>query len=335
MKSDSLCLGIETSCDETSIALVDQRGLVVAMTTHSQAKDFADLGGVIPEMASRMHCENIIGCLEATLVKIDHRWDLIQRIAVTKEPGLLGSLLVGCNAAHALGFVHKLPVKEINHLYAHVLACQLINSSKQTPVSIKYPALALLVSGGHTELLLLQNPLGWKIVGQTLDDAAGEAFDKVASLIGLPYPGGPQIEKKALSGDASKFNLPQPLSQSGNIDFSFSGLKSAVLREVTSIASQKLTTEDKEQWKADLCAAFVQTVVQNLLSKTKQAQVSFGAKSVIVAGGVAASPPLRKAFQKTFGDNVLFPDRRYCVDNGAMIAWAGWQSHRPDMFNNS
>jgi len=341
-----LVLGIETSCDETAAAVVRDDGFVLSSIISSQIPLFSSIGGVVPEMAARAHTENILLVIEEALQAGGTSWEQIDSIAVTRGPGLIGSLLVGQSTAQALSFSLRKPLKQIDHLRAHVLAVELWDTSTpstslstvyarqhvndgfhvETGLKIKFPAIGLLVSGGHTEILWMADREHWEVVGSTLDDAAGEAFDKVGKLLGLPYPGGPNVSKAALSGDPKKFAFPRAMMERRNLNFSFSGLKTAVLREVRTFNASKQGDGEGERIRfiSDIAASFQQAVIDVLLEKTVRAVEQFSrekseVRSVILAGGVAANKALREAMSERFGALLRVPGLRYCTDNAAMV----------------
>ncbi len=319
-------LGIESSCDETAAAVVESGRLVLSSQVASQIDLHAQFGGVFPEVASRQHIRSIYPIIDRTLKEAHLHFDEVDAIAVTRGPGLPGSLVVGLNAAKGISLGSDLPLIGINHLEAHIYSSWLLwppanqggpASSADRPEP-RFPLLALIVSGGHTELVLMRSHLQYQRLGATLDDAAGEAFDKVARLLGLPYPGGPSIQQAAQEGNPLAFNLPRAwLEDTWN--FSFSGLKTAVLREVRHIQEQGLNLPV-----ADLAASFQEAVVDVLVGKTLRAAEQFGAVELLVAGGVSANRRLREAFLERAQRPVHIPPLPLCTDNAAMIAAAGY-----------
>ena len=305
-------LGIETSCDETAIAVFDSEQGIIGESVYSQIKMHAEYGGVVPELASRDHCVKIITVLEEALGDIDLH--SIDQVAYTSGPGLLGALLIGESFAQGLSTALNVPLIPINHLEGH-----LMSPIMEFP-EIKVPYISLLVSGGHSIIVDVEDRGDYKILGQSQDDAVGEAFDKVGKLLGLPYPGGPHIEKMALEGNPKAYEFPRPMMQSNNLDLSFSGLKTAVLYTVRDI-------EDlNDQVKADVAASFQQAVIDVLTKKIKKAIELTGRDEVIIAGGVAANKALRSAIKElenSMGIKVYYPDLKYCGDNAAMIAFVG------------
>jgi len=321
--SDLLVLGIETSCDETAAALVRSDGTVVSDAVHSQIKLHAPYGGVVPELASRDHLRNVRPVIRQVFEKANLKPSAIDGIAVTCRPGLTGALLVGVQAARGLAFSLDKPIVGVDHLVGHLLAVFLKfpNLPEQAPP--EYPFIALLASGGHTALYRVAGPHLEQVkeLGATRDDAAGEAFDKVAKLLGLGYPGGPIIDKLAKDGNPEAIDLPWPMRRRGSLEFSFSGLKSNMLRWVT---DNGLPGDDQRL--RDLCAAFQRRVVDTLIFKALEAAEAENIKTLVLAGGVAANRELRersteKAAER--GIRVVVPPFKACTDNGSMIAYAG------------
>lgn len=311
-------LAIETSCDETACAVIENGRALLASTVASQMEMHARFGGVYPEVASRQHVLSIIPVVEQTLAQSNISLKDIDAIAVTRGPGLAGSLVVGMNMAKGLALGTSLPLVGVNHLEGHIYSSWIYNAGESVPPEPQFPLMALLVSGGHTELNLMTDHLTYERLGSTLDDAAGEAFDKVARLLGLPYPGGPSIQKAAESGDPTRFKFPRARLDNP-YDFSFSGLKTAVLYEVNHLKKKSKTLPVE-----DLAASFQATVVDTLFEKTLQAAREFKAKEILVAGGVSANHALRNAFQTQMEFKVNIPAFSLCTDNAAMIAAAGY-----------
>jgi N6-L-threonylcarbamoyladenine synthase len=307
-----LILGIETSCDETGVALYDgDRGLL-GHTLHSQVRLHADYGGVVPELASRDHVQRLLPLTRDLLDKTGCRLEQVTAIAYTQGPGLAGALLVGAATAHGLARALGIPAVGTHHLEAHLLSPLL-----STPAP-SFPFVALLVSGGHTQLMRVTAVGEYELLGETLDDAAGEAFDKTAKLLGLDYPGGPALAKLAGHGKPGRFSLPRPMIHSGDLDFSFSGLKTAVL---TLVRERPLD----ETSRADLAAGIEAAIVDVLVAKALAALERTGLRQLVVAGGVGANRRLRNqltAVAPKRGSQVFYPDLEYCTDNGAMIAFA-------------
>jgi len=304
-------LGIETSCDETSAAIVRDGREILSNVVASQIEIHQAFGGVVPEVASRQHVLAIIPTIELALQQAQLSWDDIAVVAPTRGPGLIGALLVGLNAGKAIAFARDLPLVGVNHLEGHIYANWL------TGAQVDFPTIALIVSGAHSDLILMTDHLTYQILGRTRDDAAGEAFDKVARLLGLGYPGGPAIQKLAAQGDAGKLKLPRAWL-GDSYDFSFSGLKTAVLRVVEGLDDQPGLT------RADVAASFEDAVVDVLVAKTQRAAEQFGVKQVLLAGGVAANKRLREEMDRRVQRPVIYPPISLCTDNAAMIAAAGY-----------
>lgn len=310
-------LAIESSCDETACAVVENGRALLASTVASQMEVHARFGGVFPEVASRQHVLSIAPVIEQTLAKAHLVLSDLDAIAVTRGPGLAGSLVVGVNTAKGISLGTGLPLIGVNHLEGHLYSAWIFNPGDPPLDEPRFPLLALLVSGGHTELILMNDHLVYKRLGATLDDAAGEAFDKVARLLDLGYPGGPAIQKSAGDGDAYRFSFPRAWLE-GSSDFSFSGLKTAVLREV------RLLEKKGSLPVADLAASFQEAVVDVLFTKTVDAARAHGAEEILVAGGVSANRALRERFQSQSEFKVHIPPISLCTDNAAMIAAAGY-----------
>ncbi len=313
-------LGIETSCDETAASVVEDGVSILSNVVVSQIDIFAEYGGVIPEVAARSHLEVMMPVMNKALSDAKCTWDEIDAIAVTHAPGLLGSLLIGTLTARTLAILHNKPLYAVHHLKSHVYANWI--SGYQ---NISFPLLALVVSGGHTQILYMPAHNQFEIIGTTHDDAVGECFDKVAKILGLPYPGGPSIAKAAEKGDAAKYRFPHP--RVDGLDFSFSGLKTAVLRTVQkelglpiSHPSHDLKNHLSEQQIADFAASFQKTAVDILVEKISMALEHYpDVQSVVVAGGVSANKALREALPEAY-----FPEPRLSGDNGAMVAAAAY-----------
>ncbi|MFQ5942753.1 MAG: tRNA (adenosine(37)-N6)-threonylcarbamoyltransferase complex transferase subunit TsaD [Anaerolineales bacterium] len=319
--SETRILGIETSCDETAAAVVENGRSIRSNVVASQAEEHATYGGVYPEVASRMHVEAIYSVVSEALDSAHAGLEAIDAIAVTRGPGLAGSLVVGMNMAKGLALAANLPILGINHLEAHLYSIWLVEDEPEP----KFPLLALIVSGGHTELVLMEDHLKYKRLGGTLDDAAGEAFDKVARLLGLAYPGGPAVQEAAEKGDPEAFKFPRAWLE-GTWDFSFSGLKTAVLREVREYQPElKAGVEAPRPGLpiANISAAFQAAVVDVLVRKTLEAAKDFKAQEILVAGGVSANTPLREAFEAQSKLPVRTPPLELCTDNAAMTAAVG------------
>jgi N6-L-threonylcarbamoyladenine synthase len=306
-----LLLAIESSCDETAAAVVQDGRTILSNVISTQEAVHAAYGGVVPEIASRKHLEVITPVIEEALRSASVSLDQIEGIAVTQGPGLAGSLLVGISAAKAIAYARRLPLAGIHHIEGHLFAVFL-----EKPVD--FPFVALVVSGGHTHLYRVDGVGRYRTLGQTRDDAAGEAFDKVAKILGLPYPGGAVIDRLASQGDPKKVKLPRPLLRDGSCNFSFSGLKTAVLQHV---GKNPDTFEGKPL--RDLCASFQAAVCDVLVEKTRAAILNTGAMRLVVAGGVACNSGLRSAMNAMaveMGVDLSFPSPILCTDNGAMIA---------------
>ncbi len=312
-------LGIETSCDETAAAVVENGRALLSSVVASQVDIHAQYGGVFPEVASRQHIRTIYAIVDEALQRAHLGLSDIDAIAVTRGPGLAGSLVIGVNLAKGLAIAQNLPLIGVNHLEGHIYSAWLYPGDAPTPPPPpEFPLLALLVSGGHTELILIRQHLEYQRLGGTLDDAAGEAFDKVARLLGLPYPGGPSIQKAAQDGNPQAFNFPRARLE-GTWNFSFSGLKTAVLRTV-----RELESRGRNLPIHDLAASFQSAVVDILVQKTFHAARVYQAKAILVAGGVSANEALRNAFLSQREYPVHIPPLSLCTDNAAMIATAGY-----------
>ena len=314
-------LAIESSCDETAAAVIENGRLLLSSVVASQMEIHARYGGVFPEVASRQHVLSIIPVVEQALAQAHLSLANVDAIAVTRGPGLAGSLVVGLNAAKGLALGAGKPLVGVNHLEGHIYSSWVYDNlplGSAVPEAPQFPLLALLVSGGHTELNLMNDHLSYRRLGATLDDAAGEAFDKTARLLGLPYPGGPSVQKAAETGNPLAFRFPRARTERA-WDFSFSGIKTAVLREVRRLqaAGQTVPVED-------MAASFQSAVVGTLLAKTLAAAREFGVKEILVAGGVSANVALRQAFLVQTEFKVNIPKFAYCTDNAAMIAAAGY-----------
>lgn len=308
-----IILSVETSCDETSVAITKDGKEVLSNAVLSQINIHQQFGGVVPEVASRSHVEMMNYVFLEAIKKANILISDIDLVAVTQGPGLIGSLLVGINAATAFAYAHQLPLMGVNHLLGHIYAAQIENE-------MKFPAICLLVSGGHTELLYIKSHMDVKILGTTLDDAVGEAYDKVARILGLSYPGGPAVDKLAQSGNKHIFSLPRPYLKNDLYNFSFSGIKSAVLNLVN-----KLRMKNENFEVADICASFQESVTDVLVDKTKKAAQELAVKQIIVAGGVAANKGLRnKMYERIRDIDIIIPSIIYCTDQAAMIGVAAY-----------
>jgi N6-L-threonylcarbamoyladenine synthase len=311
-----LILGIETSCDETGLALLDSEAGLLAHALHSQVEMHTAYGGVVPELASRDHIRRVLPLLDAVLADAGRTLASVDAIAVTAGPGLAGALLVGASIGHALGYALGKPVVDVHHLEGHLLSPLLAR-----PVP-SFPFVALLVSGGHTQLLAVRGWGQYELLGETLDDAAGEAFDKTSQLLGLGYPGGPAVSRAAEFGTPDAIRLPRPMLHSNDLAFSFSGLKTAVLTAVKREGGSNVC----EQARADIARGFVDAIVDVLAAKALRALEQTGLDTLVVAGGVGANRQLRERLEQETAARratVYFPPVNLCTDNGAMIALAG------------
>jgi N6-L-threonylcarbamoyladenine synthase len=314
MIKDQWIMGIETSCDETAVSIIKNGREIAANVVASQIESHKRFGGVVPEIASRHHVEQITIIIEEALKEANLTFSDLDAIAVTEGPGLVGALLIGVNAAKALAFAHNIPLVPVHHIAGHIYANRLVTE-------LSFPLLSLVVSGGHTELVYMKEQGHFEVIGETRDDAAGEAYDKVARTLKLPYPGGPHIDRLAQEG-SDTLNLPRAWLEEGSYDFSFSGLKSAVINTVHN-AEQRgeiITPED-------LAASFQESVIEVLVKKTVKATEEYKVKQVLLAGGVAANKGLRKALEEAFSTksdiDLVIPPLNLCTDNAAMIAAAG------------
>jgi len=314
-------MAIESSCDETAAAVLENGMRVLSNVVASQAKMHAKYGGVFPEMASRQHIRVIYPVVTEALNQAHLSLSELDALAVTRGPGLAGSLVVGMNMAKALAMGSGLPIYGINHLEGHLYSAWIQMDSEKKASPPEFPLVALIVSGGHSTLILMKDHLNYERLGGTLDDAAGEAFDKTARLLGLAYPGGPAIQKAAKKGSATSFQFPRSWLE-GTWNFSFSGLKTAVLREVKSLKEEGEVIPVK-----DMAASFQAAVVDVLAEKTFMAAERFGARHIIVAGGVSANIKLRESFLEQDRFQVHIPPLKFCTDNAAMIASAAYQHY--------
>lgn len=321
ISQETRILGIETSCDETAAAVVENGRRILSTVVASQAEVHAEYGGVFPEIAARVHIETIHQVVEQTLTEAHAGLEAIDAIAVTRGPGLAGSLVVGMNMAKGLAMGANLPLIGVNHLEAHLYSIWLVEEAPEPT----FPLLGLIVSGGHTELVLMKDHLTYERLGGTLDDAAGEAFDKIGRLLGLAYPGGPAIEEASEEGDPQAFKFPRAWLE-GTWDFSFSGLKTAVLREVRKRQPDLEAGVDAPGPGlpiSDLASSFQAAVVDVLVRKTLDAAKEFNVSEILVAGGVSANRALRQAFQNQAKTRVSVPPLTLCTDNAAMVAAVG------------
>lgn len=325
-------LGIETSCDETAAAVVEDGKHLLSNVVASSMDLHARYGGVVPEIAARSHIEAILPVIHEALETAGCTWDDIDAIAVTYGAGLGGSLLIGVLTARTLAIAHNKPLYAVNHVEGHVYANFLTSTSlpgyQMRTAQPEFPMLAIIVSGGHSQLALFRNHFDYTLLGATQDDAIGEAFDKVAKILGLPYPGGPSVAKAAEIGDANRYNFPK--AKMGKYDFSFSGLKTAVLRQAQAeigerydFPSVKLPERLSEAQKTDIAASFQHIAIETIVDKAKLAYEESSPKSVVIAGGVAASQELRRQLTEVLPLPIEYPDFKLCTDNGAMIATLG------------
>lgn len=314
---DIYILGIESSCDETSCSIVKNGREELATVVLSQIDIHVDFGGVVPEIASRHHVKNITMVIEECLRQANMTIEDMEAIAITYGPGLIGSLLVGLEAAKTLSYLYKKPLVPVHHIAGHIYANSLVKS-------LKFPLIALVVSGGHTDLIKMNNHYSFEKLGGTLDDAIGECYDKVARVVGLGYPGGPKIDKLAKLGKAT-YKLPKPLNDD-SYNFSFSGLKSAVIN-----LAHNEKQHGKEIVAEDLATSFQNVVVETIVKKTRKALVDYNIHNLIVAGGVAANEGLRNGIQKMCEEehiDLSIPPMKFCTDNAAMIASAGYYAYK-------
>ncbi|MDM5318256.1 tRNA (adenosine(37)-N6)-threonylcarbamoyltransferase complex transferase subunit TsaD [Fictibacillus sp. b24] len=320
MIKNELILAIETSCDETAVAILKNGTEVLANVVASQIESHKRFGGVVPEVASRHHVEQITIVIEEALNQAEIEPSDLTAVAVTEGPGLVGALLIGVNAAKAFAFAHGLPLVPVHHIAGHIYANRLVKE-------MTFPLLSLIVSGGHTELVLMEEHGTFKVIGETRDDAAGEAYDKVARTLNMPYPGGPHIDKLAQEGEPN-IDLPRAWLEPDSLDFSFSGLKSAVINTVHNAAQRGEVIKPE-----DLAASFQASVVEVLVEKTYRAAEQYNVKQVLLAGGVAANKGLRQTLEKRFAGtqyDLVIPPLHLCTDNAAMIAAAGSVAYQKD-----
>ncbi|QEA39111.1 tRNA (adenosine(37)-N6)-threonylcarbamoyltransferase complex transferase subunit TsaD [Pistricoccus aurantiacus] len=312
-------LGIETSCDETGVAIFDTERGLVADALYSQIAMHADYGGVVPELASRDHTRKLLPLIQEVLDQANLERRDLDGIAYTAGPGLVGALMVGATTAHGLARALGIPVLGVHHMEGHLLAPML---ESEPPA---FPFVALLVSGGHTQLVEVRGLGKYRLLGESVDDAAGEAFDKAAKMLGLDYPGGPNVARLAERGDSTRFRFPRPMTDRPGLDFSFSGLKTHTL---TTLRKLQSAGQLDEQGKADIARAFEDAVVDTLTIKCRRALDQTGLKRLVIAGGVSANTRLRERLSgeaEKRGARVFYPRGRFCTDNGAMIAYVGAQ----------
>ncbi|RLJ18685.1 tRNA (adenosine(37)-N6)-threonylcarbamoyltransferase complex transferase subunit TsaD [bacterium endosymbiont of Escarpia laminata] len=317
-------LGIETSCDETGVAVYDSDGGLLAHALHSQIEIHAEYGGVVPELASRDHVRKALPLIREVFRQAQIDSESIDGVAYTAGPGLVGALLVGSAIGRSLAWAWQVPAVGVHHMEGHLLAPML---EKEPP---GFPFIAMLVSGGHTQLVKVDGIGRYRLLGESLDDAAGEAFDKTAKLLDLPYPGGPELAKLALDGDTKRYRFPRPMTDRPGLDFSFSGLKTFALN--TQQAARREEGDPlPRQTLADIARAFEDAVVDTLMIKCRRAVRQTGVKTLVMAGGVSANRRLRECIGEMMakeGGRAYYPRPEFCTDNGAMIAYAGWQRLR-------
>lgn len=316
-----MILGIETSCDDTAVAVVEPRGFVRVSLSANQDTSHRPFGGVVPEVASRLHTEELLPLIERALETARLDWDQITGVAVTNRPGLIGSLLVGVVTAKALALAKRIPLVGVNHIEGHLLAPLLSDDTYAPPPAFGFPFLGLAVSGGHTHLFRIEAPGQYHLLGRTRDDAAGEAFDKFAKMSGLGFPGGVRVDELAESGDPRAYAFPRALMNAGELDFSFSGLKSAAGRTLA-----ELDAETRAAERANLCASYREAIVDVLVEKLRRAATRTGLSNWAITGGVSANRRLRVVAAEAAaraGATLAVPPIRYCTDNAAMIAYAG------------
>ena len=316
-----MIIGIETSCDDTSVAVLSLKGEVQGLRSASQDNAHRPFGGVVPEVASRQHTENLLPLLEQVMGEARCGWGQVTGIAVTSRPGLIGSLLVGLVTAKTLALARGLPFIGVNHIEGHLLAPLLHDASYGPPQGFDFPYLGLAVSGGHTHLFHVEKPGSYKLLGRTVDDAAGEAFDKFAKMLKLGFPGGILVDRLAAQGDAKAYAFPRSMLHDDTLNFSFSGLKTAGMRAIEAISADQL-----EYKHADLCASYQEAIVEVLTEKMIRAARKTGLKNWTITGGVSANSRLRQQgleAAKKEGATLALPPIRYCTDNAAMIALAG------------
>ena len=313
-------LGIETSCDETAAAVVSDKREILANVVHSQLEEHAPYGGIVPEIAARSHIDALDGIIAEAMRRADIGFDKLDGVAATGGPGLIGGVIVGIMTAKGIAAARDIPFLAVNHLEGHALTVRLTDG-------LPFPYLLLLVSGGHTQLLIVEGVGAYRRIGTTIDDAVGEAFDKTAKMLGLGYPGGPAVERTAREGVAGRFALPRPMKGRPGSDFSFSGLKTAVRRTIENLPPGPVTSTDA----ADICASFQKSVSDVIADRTRNAIKTFRSlhpdgNGLVVAGGVAANTALRTTLEDLAGQEdmrFIAPPQALCTDNGAMIAWAG------------
>lgn len=312
-------LGIETSCDETGVAIFDEEKGLIANQLYSQVELHADYGGVVPELASRDHIRKTLLLIQAALKEANLSADEIDGVAYTAGPGLVGALLVGSTIARSLAYAWNVPALGVHHMEGHLLAPMLEDKAPE------FPFVALLVSGGHTQLVKVDGVGKYELLGESIDDAAGEAFDKTAKLLGLDYPGGAALAKLAESGEPNRFTFPRPMTDRPGLDFSFSGLKTFAANTINANLDEQGNLS--QQTRCDIAHAFQQAVIETLMIKCRRALQQTGYKRLVIAGGVSANKQLRHQLaelMQQIGGEVFYPRPQFCTDNGAMIAYAGF-----------
>ncbi|MET0117695.1 MAG: tRNA (adenosine(37)-N6)-threonylcarbamoyltransferase complex transferase subunit TsaD [Sedimenticola sp.] len=327
-------LGIETSCDETGVAIYDGENGLLGHRVYTQTDVHAEFGGVVPELASRDHVRKTLPMIRGLLADVGLEKGDIDAVAYTSGPGLVGALLVGGAIGRTLAWAWDVPALGVHHMEGHLLAPML---EAEAP---EFPFVALLVSGGHTQLVEVRGVGQYRMLGESLDDAAGEAFDKTAKLLGLPYPGGPELARLAEQGDPGRYRFPRPMTDRPGLDFSFSGLKTFALNTLQEAQREEGEAFEKGRTKADIARAFEDAVVETLAIKCRRAVRESGSKTLVLAGGVSANQRLRARIQEIMekeGGRAYYPRPEFCTDNGAMIAYAGWQrlnagQHEPLVF---
>lgn len=316
-----LVMGIETSCDDTSVALVDQSGYVVGLKSAHQNAAHRPFGGVVPEVASRQHTENLLPLVDDLMNETGTGWGDVGAVAVTSRPGLIGSLLVGVVTAKTIALLKHKKLIGVNHIEGHLVAPLLRDSDYQPPDGFDFPYVGLAVSGGHTHLFRVEGPGRLHLLGRTVDDAAGEAFDKLAKMLRLGFPGGVFVDQTARTGNPKAYRFPRGMMHEKHLNFSFSGLKTAAQREIATLSPEQL-----EFAKADLCASYQEAIVEVLLYKLDKAMTAMRLKNVTISGGVSANSALRERateWARAQGYTLALPPLKYCTDNAAMIAEAG------------
>nr|WP_139193162.1 tRNA (adenosine(37)-N6)-threonylcarbamoyltransferase complex transferase subunit TsaD [Anaerobacillus alkalilacustris] len=324
MMSDKIILAIETSCDETAAAVIKNGTEILSNVVASQIESHKRFGGVVPEIASRHHVEQITIIIEEAMKEANKTFEDLSAIAVTEGPGLVGALLIGVNAAKALAFSHDLPLIGVHHIAGHIYANQLITN-------FKFPLMTLVVSGGHTELVYMKEHGNFEVIGETRDDAVGEAYDKVARTLSLPYPGGPHIDRLAAEGSPT-IDLPRAWLEPDSYDFSFSGLKSAVINTLHNAKQRGIEISNE-----DLAASFQESVIEVLVEKSKRAAIEYRVEQFLLAGGVAANKGLRKKLTEEFDQlaiELIIPPLYLCTDNAAMIGAAAFNYLEKKQFAN-